>query len=127
MLTPKHKRLKYFFYGLLVSFCLVFINGFFEFGGKSLLVVISLFLISAIVLLIQTLKSTIKGNLKAFLTIASCAAIGYSIGVIYGVLGIWGYYKINDLFFFGAVIISLMCFTVGSLGTIISFRKTEDE
>ncbi|NND15188.1 MAG: hypothetical protein HKN89_02545 [Eudoraea sp.] len=120
--SRKRAIIKRILYGLLLFFLIFFIVGFFNVGGKVLLgtlipfVLLSLFLLFVIPGL-ETLA------LKNYLWLTAIAAIVFSGGVAYGILGIWGFFEVDNRIYLGTVMIAWAGFLLGLIESFIHLKK----
>lgn len=119
----KIKRFKRIVYGLIGLFALFFITGFLDLGGKTLLVIILLYFVLGIILNICIFRSKPEGKPRASLLLTGVAVAVFSMGVTYGILGIWGLYPINDIVYLTSVIASWSGFLFGAIWSILELRK----
>ena len=121
--SPKHH--KSLIYSLLSLFTVFFIAGFLDLNGKLLLSVIFLLFLGAIIFLMSVLGSNTTGKMRTWYLTTAIAAIVFSLGVSYGILGIWGYFEINDLIYVGSVAIAMIGFLAGTIGSLIFSHKPD--
>lgn len=117
------RRIKIIVYGLVVSFILIFINGFLSLGGKSLLAFDLLYFVLGVTLLLQIFKSDVEGKLKGLLLLTGFSSLGFSAGIAYGVFGIWGFYSINNPIYLGLTIVSWIGFIIGVIGSFVLLKN----
>lgn len=121
-ITRKRAIIERLLYGLLLFFLIFFIVGFFNVGGKVLLgtlipfVLLSLFLF----FIIPGLETPV---LKNYLWLTAIAAVVFSASVAYGVLGIWGFFEVDNRVYLGSVMLAWAGFLLGLIESFIHLRK----
>ncbi len=128
------KRLKGVVYALLVSFILVIVAisplglGTENMSLRQIMIIFSfaswiLFLILGIILGVLTLKSKVKGKLKAYLLLTGFSSAGFFIAIILHNL-IFALFGVEEaVFFIIAIVICPICFLIGAIGSIVMFRR----
>ena len=114
----------YFQCGLFILF---FVVGFLDLGGWLLLTLMVPFLFLAIVLLILALKIKQPNPSIGWIMVTAIAAIIFSLGMSYGIFGIWGYYEINDYLYVSNVGISLVGFLIGAAGSLYFLHRKDHQ
>lgn len=61
-------------------------------------------------------------RLRRFSLVAGLAGVGFVAGVLYGTLGMMGFYEINDPVFLTVVIASALGTVFGAAGSLVSLR-----
>ena len=126
MLNEKNQKgLKRLVYGLITLFILLFLSGILDIGGKLLFALILLYFVLSVAINVLIFKSKPEGKLKVFLLLTGISSVVFSLGIIYGILGIWGFYSINDLIYLSSVIASWIGFMTGALGSIILLKNSD--
>ena len=107
------RKLKRLVIGLAVLFILFYLIGFLSEIENLFLLPLIPFLLLGIYLIQQTFVLSIEGKLKMFLLLTGFSSLLFSIGVMYGVMGIWGFYTIVDAVYLIALITSMSGFIIG--------------
>lgn len=115
--TAEKMKTRSIVYGLLSLFILIFVNGFLEWGGKTLLLLSILFFLLGCTLFVLLPP---QGKLRTFLLVTGVSTLGFSTTLVYGVLGIWGYYDIYDPLYLTVGIIFGIGFVIGSIGSVMA-------
>ena len=109
-------------YGLLCSFIFFCGIGFFEVGGKVLLGSLVPLLLFAIFLAFITPGIEPK-PLRNYLWLTLLGALGFTAGVAYGIMGIWGWYEVDNKIYLGSVMLSWAAFLLGLIESFVHLRK----
>ena len=109
-------------YGLIVLLILVFAAGFIPGRNNLFILPLVMYAVLAAVLLTKTIALPPDGVHKVILLIAGTSALAFSISVTYSVLGIKGYYPINDVLYIGGAITSLIVFLASAIASIVISR-----
>ncbi len=121
-ITRKRAIIKRILFGLLLFFLIFLIVGFFDVGGRVLLGTLIPFVLLALFLffIIPGLETPV---LKSYLRLTAIAAVVFSAGVAYGVLGIWGLFEIDNRVYLGSVMLAWAGFLLGLIESFIHLRK----
>jgi|GEM_PF-2679802 len=121
-ITRRRAIIKRILYGLLLFFLIFFIVGFFDVGGKVLLGTLIPFVLLALFLffIIPGIETPV---LKKYLWLTAIAAVVFSGAVAYGVLGIWGFFEIDNRVYLGSVILAWAGFLLGLIESFIHLKK----
>ena len=121
-ITRKRAIIKRILFGLLLFFLIFLIVGFFDVGGRVLLGTLIPFVLLALFLffIIPGLETPV---LKSYLRLTAIAAVVFSAGVAYGVLGIWGFFVIDNRVYLGSVMLAWAGFLLGLIESFIHLRK----
>jgi len=121
-ITRKRAIIKRILYGLLLFFLIFLIVGFFNVGGKVLLGTLIPFVLLALFLffIIPGMESPV---LKNYLWLTAITAVIFSAGVAYGVLGIWGFYEIDNRVYMGSVMLAWAGFLLGLIESFVHLKK----
>ena len=111
-------------YGLLFFFIAFCIIGFFNVGGKVLLGTLVPFLLLALFLafIIPGIEPRI---LRRYLWLTITGAILFTLGVAYGVLGIWGMFKVDNKIYLGTVVLAWAAFLLGLVESFVHLRRAK--
>lgn len=109
-------------YGLLIFFLGFCVIGFFEVGGRVLLGSLVPFLLLALFLFFVT-PGIAPVKLRNYLLLTALGAIGFTAGVTYGVMGIWGWYEVDNKIYLGSVMLSWAAFLLGLIESFVHMRK----
>ncbi len=126
MIETNMNTLKRIIYGLLCTFILVYLTGLLSGVELIFLVPLFFFFVLGIMLIYRTVKSTVEGKLKGLLLITGYAAIAYTVGVVYGVLGMTGYYDLYDPLYLTLTLAPLVYFLIGVWGSLSLIMKMPD-
>ena len=118
---------KVLIYFLLGFFLLFFVVGFLDLGGWVMISVLAPFLFLSIVLLTAGLMIKRPNQSKSFIIGTGISGIIFSLGVTYGIFGIWGYYEINDMVYIGNVMLSFIGFLMGATGSLYFMPKGDQQ
>ncbi len=121
-ITRRRAIIKRILYGLLLFFLIFFIVGFFDVGGKVLLGTLIPFVLLALFLffIIPGIETPV---LKNYLWLTAIAAVVFSGAVAYGVLGIWGFFEIDNRVYLGSVMLAWAGFLLGLIESFIHLKK----
>ena len=121
-ITRRRAIIKRILYGLLLFFLIFFIVGFFDVGGKVLLGTLIPFVLLALFLffIIPGIETPV---LKKYLWLTSITAVVFSGGVAYGVLGIWGFFEVDNRVYLGSVMLAWAGFLLGLIESFIHLKK----
>ena len=117
------KRLRRVVWGLVLLLIIFFLGGFLDFGAGSLLIIVLLYFGLGIVLNVSVVKSGAKGKLRLYLLLTGISSTVFSLGVTYGIVGIMGYYTINDFLYLSSVIIAFLAFVIGTICSLFWLNK----
>ena len=118
----RRRRLRNTTYALIVSFVGVFLVGFVPGPNRLFLVPLFCLAVATLALLALTMSEA-ERRLRRFSLIAGLAAAGFIAGVLYGTLGMMGFYEIYDPVFLTVVIASALGTVVGTAGTLAFLRS----
>lgn len=121
-ISKRRAVIKRILYGLLLFFLIFFIVGFFNVGGKVMLGTLIPFVLLALFLffIIPGLESA---PLRSYLRLTAIAAVVFSGGVAYGVVGIWGVFEIDNRIYLGTVMLSWAGFLLGLIESFIHLKR----
>lgn len=111
-------------YGMLFFFLLFCLIGFFDVGGRVLLGSLVPFILLALFLAFISL-GTEPHVLRNYLWLTALGAFGFTAGVAYGVMGIWGWFDVDNKIYLGAVILSWASFLLGLIESFVHLRKAK--
>lgn len=106
----------------ILIFFSIFICGFLDLGGLPLLFLTLLFLISGVILLLRSKTNAHDHRRNKFLFLTAFSAILFSLGLAYGIYGIWGYCEIHDIIYIGIVAIGWLGFMIGAGMSLFRFK-----
>lgn len=111
-------------YGMLFFFLLFCLIGFFEVGGRVLLGSLVPFILLALFLAFIS-PGTEPHVLRNYLWLTALGAFGFTAGVAYGVMGIWGWFDVDNKIYLGTVILSWALFLLGLIESFVHLRKAK--
>lgn len=123
-ITRKRAIAKRILYGLLLFFLVFCAIGFFDVGGKVLLGFLVPFLLFALFLIFIT-PGIEPIKLRNYLWLTALGAIGFTAGVTYGVMGIWGMFEVDNKIYLGSVMLSWAAFLLGLIESFVHLRKAK--
>lgn len=109
-------------YGMLLFFIIFFVIGFFNVGGRVLLASLVPFALLALFLAFVT-PAVQPIVLRNYLWLTAFGAVFFTAGVAYGVLGIWGLFKVDNKIYLGTVLLSWAAFLLGLIESFVHLRK----
>ena len=122
--TRRRAVAKRILYGLLLFFILFCAIGFFDVGGKVLLGSLAPFMLLA--LFLAFINPGIKPLiLRNYLWLTALGAFGFTAGVAYGVMGIWGWFEVDNKIYLGTVILAWGFFLLGLIESFVHLRKAK--
>ena len=121
--TSKRRALaKRILYGLLCFFLLFCLIGFFDVGGKVLLGFLAPLLLFAFFLAF-IIPGIEPKTLRNYLWLTVLGTIGFTAGVAYGVMGIWGWFEVDNKIYLGGVMLSWAAFLLGLIESFVHLRR----
>lgn len=121
-ITRRRAIAKRILYGLLFFFLLFCVVGFFNVGGKVLLGLLAPFMLMA--LFLAFINPGIKPLiLQNYLWLTAVGAFGFTGGVAYGVIGIWGWFEVDNKIYLGTVMLAWAAFLLGLIESFVHLRN----
>ena len=109
-------------HGLLLFFLIFCAIGFFDVGGKVLLGSLVPFVLLALFLAFIT-PGTEPKILRNYLWLTALGSIAFTAGVAYGVMGIWGWFEVDNKIYLGGVMLSWAAFLLGLIESFVHLRR----
>ena len=122
MNSNEQNLLKRILIGMIAFFALVFLVSLIPKAENVFLLPLLFFFLLGLSLMYKSSSSKPEGRLKSFLWVTGISSLVFSLGLLYGVLGMWGYYDINDPLFLGSVIAGVLAFIIGAIGTLLLLK-----
>jgi len=123
-ISRRRAVIKRILYGLLLFFLIFFFIGFFNVGGKVLLGTLIPFVLLALFLFF-IIPGIETAPLRNYLWLTAIAAVVFSGGVAYGILGVWGFFEIDNRVYLGSVMLAWAGFLLGLIESFIHLKKIE--
>jgi len=123
-ITRRRAIAKRILYGLLFFFLLFCAIGFFDVGGKVLLGALLPFVLLS--LLLAFVSPGMKPiALRNYLWLTATGALIFTAGVTYGILGIWGFFEVDNKIYLGTVMLAWAAFLLGLIESFVYLRRAK--
>ena len=122
--TRRRAVAKRILYGLLFFFLVFCVIGFFNVGGKVLLGLLAPFMLLA--LFLAFINPGIEPpTLRNYLWLTAIGAFAFTAGVAYGVMGIWGWFEVDNKIYLGTVMLAWAAFLLGLIESFVHLRRAK--